>query len=112
MGLEFRRVLFRSEGMEAWLRRLPLIWQNGNICCVHAGLSPERSPNNQETHVLLWGHRNFLTVPRNDHLWVVHGHTVVSQAKAEGGRIAIDTGAYKSGTLTAAIISKGHCEFL
>ncbi|PHQ98962.1 MAG: serine/threonine protein phosphatase [Marinosulfonomonas sp.] len=100
------------EGMESWLRGLPLIWQSGNICCVHAGMSPTRGPNEQETQVLLWGHRDFLTVPRKDDLWVVHGHTVVSQAVAEGGRIAIDTGAYKSGTLTAAIITKDHCGFL
>lgn len=100
------------EGMESWLRRLPVIWQNGNICCVHAGMSPRRDPDKQETRVLLWGHRDFLTVPRNDNLWVVHGHTVVSQAVAKGGRISIDTGACKSGTLTAAIITKDHCGFL
>jgi len=100
------------EGMETWLRRLPLIWQNGNICCVHAGMNPERGPNHQKEHVLLWGHQDFLTSSRNDNLWVVHGHTIVNQAKADSGRIAIDTGAYKSGTLTASIIIKGHCEFL
>ncbi len=100
------------EGMENWIRGLPLIWQSGNICCVHAGMSPTHSPGEQDTQALLWGHRDFLTVPRNDNLWVVHGHTVVRQAVAEGGRISIDTGAYKSGTLTAAIITKDYCGFL
>jgi len=100
------------ESMENWIRGLPLIWQSGNICCVHAGMSPTHNPDKQEAHTLLWGHRDFLAVPRNDDVWVIHGHTVVSQATAESGRIAIDTGAYKSGALTAAIITKDHCGFL
>lgn len=100
------------KGMEAWLRNLPLFWENGNIRCVHAGMSPKRDPNRQEPRVMLWGHQDFLTTPREDGIWVVHGHTIVKQATTEGGRIAIDTGAHKSGALTAAVITKGHCRFL
>lgn len=100
------------KGMETWLRDLPLFWQTGNVCCVHAGMNPERGPNTREPRVLLWGHRDFLSVARDDDLWILHGHTIVKQATADGGRIAIDTGAYKSGPLTAAVITKGHCDFL
>ena len=100
------------DGMQKWLRDLPLLWKTGNICCVHAGMSPRRSPDAQENNVMLWGHRDFRTTPREDDLWVLHGHTIVDRATATGGHISIDTGAYKSGTLTAAVIVKGQCTFL
>ena len=39
---------------------------------------------------------------RTDHgLIVVHGHTIVDQPEQHANRIALDTGAYRSGVLTA-----------
>jgi serine/threonine protein phosphatase 1 len=100
------------EGMEAWLRSLPLWIQSGNVICVHAAMNPERPPETQDERALLWGHRDFKSQPRDDGLWVIHGHTVVKKPQIENGRIAIDTGAWHSRKLTAAVITPGECRFL
>ncbi|KAA2311718.1 serine/threonine protein phosphatase [Pseudooceanicola sediminis] len=96
---------------EAWLRALPLIWQTGNVIVVHAGADPARPPAKQSEATLLWGHSDFTSTPRTDGLWVVHGHTIVEQPRPEMGRLPVDTGAYATGRLTAALISPGKVEF-
>ena len=54
-----------------------------------------------------WPHsQDFDTVTRDDGVWVLHGHTIVEQAQAHDGRIAIDTGAYATGILTAAHVTR------
>ncbi|MCI2397801.1 metallophosphoesterase [Aliiroseovarius sp. N1Y82] len=100
------------EGLLDWLRDQPLSWQSGNVLCVHAGLDPDLSPENHRPNHFAWGHRDFLTRPRNDGLWVVHGHTITKRPSCSDGRIAVDTGAFKGGKLTAAAVSKGKCRFL
>lgn len=95
-----------------WLRNLPLVWTTGNIAVTHAGADPRSPVDNQPDRALLWGHADFETVPRGDGVWVVHGHTIVDEACATDGRIAIDTGAYATGTMTAAKISKDGVSFL
>lgn len=99
-------------GMADWLRTLPTLWQDGNVCCVHGGMDPELGPDEQRTRSLLWGHPDFFRVPRRDGLWVVHGHTVVDTAHADAGRIAVDTGAYHSGRLSAVLIAPGTMRVL
>lgn len=98
-------------GMQDWLRALPLRWSSGNVHCVHAALSPARAPDDQREEVLLWGHPNFMTVPRDDGQFVVYGHTIVPQAGVTGSRIAIDTGAYRTGRLSAVWVETGACHF-
>jgi serine/threonine protein phosphatase 1 len=100
------------DGLFDWLRALPTMWRTGNICCVHAGMDPELDPEDQRTRTLLWGHPDFLRVPRRDGLWVVHGHTIVDAAHARAGRIAVDTGAYHSGILSAVAVSGNEVRFL
>jgi diadenosine tetraphosphatase ApaH/serine/threonine PP2A family protein phosphatase len=98
--------------MLSWLRALPLSWHSGNCSCAHAAMNPARAPERQSERTLLWGHTDFMRKPRDDGHWVVHGHTIVKKPGIEHGRIAIDTGAYRSGPLTAAAISKASCRFL
>jgi serine/threonine protein phosphatase 1 len=43
---------------------------------------------------------------------VVHGHTILDEPVAEGGRIGVDTGAYATGRLTAALIRPGGVSFV
>lgn len=98
---------------ENWLRALPLIWQSGNTVVVHAAADPSLPIAEQSEQVLLWGMPEFFRMPRQDGLWVVHGHTVVEEGHAKKGRIAIDTGAVFGGDLTAAAIgTDGKLEFL
>lgn len=95
------------EGLEPWLRTLPLVWQSGNLACVHAAAEPAMPLDDQDPNVLLWGHRDFFTQDRADGVWVAHGHTVMEEATAARGRISLDTGAYFSGRLSVGVMRAG-----
>ncbi len=84
----------------------------GNLFFAHAGADPALSTDEQDIATLLWGCESFRTTDRDDGVWVVHGHFVVDRPAAEHGRIAVDTGAYFSGRLTAARIAGGEVAFL
>lgn len=99
-------------GVQEWLRSLPLQWSSGNMHCVHAAMSPKRHPKAQREPALLWGHPKFFSEPREDGVFVVHGHTIVENASISASRVSLDTGAYKTGRMTAARISTGGCIFL
>jgi serine/threonine protein phosphatase 1 len=101
-----------GDEMIAWLRARPLTWQNGNVCALHAGADPHKPLSEQAEDVLLWGHPEFLSIPRQDEQWVVHGHTIVDSPCAAEGRISIDTGAYATGRLSAALITQENVRFL
>ncbi|WP_371158457.1 metallophosphoesterase family protein [Jannaschia sp. 2305UL9-9] len=94
-----------SETTQGWLRDLPLWHRNGDVICVHAAMDPDASPEEQEAKTMLWdGCRRFHTQARRDGLWVVHGHSIVPDPIIHKRRIAIDTGAYYSDRLTAAVL--------
>lgn len=95
----------------AWMRGLPTSWQSGNVAVVHAGADPARAMDAQDTKTLRWGHPDFDRRTRDDGVWVVHGHTIVDVPVASRGRIALDTGAYATGRLTAALIEPGKTTF-
>jgi Calcineurin-like phosphoesterase len=93
-----------ADGTEAWLRQLPLTWQSGNLLVTHAGPDPASPVDGQNERDFLWGHGRFLRDPRKDGLWVAHGHWARSRPEIKAGRIAVDTGAWTSGRLTAALV--------
>lgn len=95
-----------------WLRDLPLSWKTGNVFVCHAGADPALPLDAQRDSTLLWGHESFFHVPREDGIWVVHGHTIQDEARAEAGRIGVDTGAYATGRLSAALVEPGQVRFL
>ncbi len=102
-----------SDGTENWLCKLPVYWQSGNLLVTHAGPDPAASIQGQEEAVFLWGHRRFLRDMRADGLWVAHGHWIRDRPVFSGGRIGVDTGAWKSNRLTAALISaEGDVNFI
>jgi len=101
-----------GDKMIAWLRALPLKWHSGNVWAVHAGADPDLPMTEQPDDVLLWGISAFRHTPRTDGQWVVHGHTIVDAAQIQGGRIALDTGAYATGRLSAAGISADGVDFI
>ncbi len=106
----FRKAL--PSGMENWLRQLPHFWQSGNLVAAHAGLDPRHTLIEQNDNAVLWGQSKFRDRPRTDGLCVVHGHWVVPAACVKQGRIAIDTGAWRTGCLTAACIEKTRVRFI
>lgn len=95
-----------------WLGALPLVHRSGTVAFVHAAADPARPIDRQQDADLLWGHPAFLRGERSDGIWVVHGHTIVETPHARAGRIAVDTGAYATGRLTAAVLGQGDVRFV
>ena len=94
------------------LERAPLFHREGDYLFVHAGLRPRVPLDSQTEADLLWIREPFLE-SRDDHgPAVVHGHTVVDAPEVHPNRIAIDTGAYATGRLTALVVQGGERGFL
>lgn len=74
----------------------------GDYAFVHAGVDAARALEKQTDADLYWARVRFLNSRRAFSHRVVHGHTPVDQPFADARRIAVDTGAYASGELTAA----------
>lgn len=76
----------------------------GDYLFVHAGILPEVPLEEQSRHDLLWIRDRFLrhTAPHS-HV-VVHGHTICDPVDECANRIGIDTGAYRTGKLTALVL--------
>src|SRR5262249_23543698 len=74
----------------------------GGYAFVHAGVDASRPIEKQTDDDLYWARQAFLASKRRFLHRVVHGHTPVDRPYADERRIAVDTGAYASGTLTAA----------
>lgn len=85
----------------AWLRELPLTARSGDYLFCHAGIRPGVPIKRQVSTDLLWIREDFLE-DRSDHgVVVVHGHSVSAEVQVRRNRIGIDTGAYRTGVLTA-----------
>lgn len=74
----------------------------GDYAFVHAGVDDTRALADQSDEALYWSRDAFIASKRPFSHRIVHGHTPVDQPYADARRIAVDTGAYASGTLTAA----------
>ena len=97
-----------SDGLAAWLEARPLWWRSGTLIAVHALTDTSLPMERQETETLLWARPGPRLSPRADGAWVVHGHTIVAEPEIRAGHVAIDTGAFRSGTLTAAVFAPGE----
>ena len=76
----------------------------GDYVFVHAGIDPERPLDDQKRSDLLWIRDRFLSHQGPLEKVVVHGHTIFDQVMDCGNRIGIDTGAFRSGVLTALVL--------
>ncbi len=84
----------------------------GDYAFVHAGVDAARSLEEQTDDDLYWSRERFIASKRRFSHRVVHGHTPVERPYADQRRIAVDTGAYASGTLTAARLEGEEVSFL
>jgi serine/threonine protein phosphatase 1 len=73
----------------------------GDYLFVHAGIRPGIPIEQQDRTDLRWIREPFLSDTKEHGFIVVHGHTIVDQVDDRSNRIGIDTGAYRSGILTA-----------
>jgi serine/threonine protein phosphatase 1 len=92
---------------------LPLTHDDGTYFFVHAGIRPDVSLADQDEEDLLWIREAFLDhageLPRR----VVHGHTIIGDRPVfAANRISADTGAYRSGFLTAIVLDGAEESFI
>jgi serine/threonine protein phosphatase 1 len=76
----------------------------GDYLFVHAGIRPGIEIDQQTQSDLRWIRDPFLYDETDHGVVVVHGHTISDEVEERTNRIGIDTGAYRSGILTALAI--------
>ena len=76
----------------------------GDYLVVHAGIRPGIEFDQQRQTDLRWIREPFLFDETDHGFVVVHGHTIRPEVEVRPNRIGIDTGAYRSGVLTALAI--------
>jgi len=80
----------------------------GDYLFVHAGIRPGISLEQQRQADLRWIREPFLLDETDHGFVVVHGHTIARSVQERPNRIGIDTGAYRTGVLTALVIEGSH----
>jgi serine/threonine protein phosphatase 1 len=76
----------------------------GDYLFVHAGIRPGIELDQQRQTDLRWIREPFLFDETDHGFVVVHGHTISPEVDERPSRIGIDTGAYRTGVLTALAI--------
>ncbi len=84
-----------------FLERLPDYLHFGDYLFVHAGIRPGKALAEQESADMRWIRHEFLDHRGDLGVFVVHGHTITDEPDIQNNRMGIDTGAYRTGTLTA-----------
>lgn len=73
----------------------------GDYVFVHAGVRDSVPLERQKLTDLRWIREEFLSSRMDHGAMIVHGHTITADIEERPNRIGIDTGAYRSGRLTA-----------
>lgn len=90
-----------------FLAALPCSVEMDMIFFVHAGIDPGRSIADQIQQDLMWIRKPFVDFEGDFEKTIIHGHTPGKKAFQIKNRIAIDTGAFISGVLSAVRIAPG-----
>lgn len=84
----------------------------GDYLFVHAGIRPGVEIEQQRQSDLRWIREPFLFDDSDHGFVVIHGHTIRPEVEVRPNRIGIDTGAYRSGVLSAIAIEGTQSWFL
>ena len=95
-----------------FLRSLPDSIVIGDYVLVHAGIRPGVALEAQKSSDLRWIRAPFLDHSGRFERFVIHGHTVTEEPDIRANRIGIDTGAYRTGRLTALVLEGDSRRFL
>ena len=76
----------------------------GGYVFVHAGIRPGVPLDAQTRDDLIWIREPFLTSTADFGFKVVHGHTIVPAVEHHPNRIAVDTGAVRTGVLSCLVL--------
>lgn len=82
------------EGFESYV-------EAGDYLFVHAGIQPGVPLDEQQRSDMLWIRRRFIEHDAPHSHYVIHGHTISETIDQQHNRMGIDTGAYRTGRLTA-----------
>ena len=84
-----------------FLRTLPQAITLKHFILTHAGGNPAKPFSDQTKREMVWGVRGFMKTRADYGREMVHGHFIIDEVRRADGKIAIDTGAYASGRLSA-----------
>ena len=101
----------------AWMRGLPLYYEDEHFIYVHAGVDTNKPIDKQKKDTLLWVRDEFITDAKQYYKRVIFGHTPTIALNGEcspiytfENNIAIDTACVYGGALSAIIINDGEVE--
>lgn len=96
----------------AFLDACELLIPIGGYAFVHAGIRPGTPLEAQERDDLIWIREPFLSTNEDLGVKVVHGHTIVSAVEHHANRIAVDTGAFRTGVLSCVVLEDAQVDLL
>ncbi len=97
---------------QEFLKSLDVYYQCGDYLFVHAGIRPN-FPLHEQAPEDMWMIRETFIEYEGLHPWrVVHGHTISEHPELLPNRINVDTGLYRHGVLTCAVLENDTVEFL
>ena len=99
-NVEFAVHLIENPSHIEWIKRRPHYLIRDNYLLVHAGVRPDIALDKQDPFDLTWIRPDPYT-PHNLPYTIIHGHTIHDEITHYPDRIAIDTGAYHTGKLSA-----------
>jgi serine/threonine protein phosphatase 1 len=117
MGKDYEKAAeaLRAALPPAHLEFVRSLWTSlsvGKYFMCHAGVRPGIPLERQSEEDMLWIREEFLSSRADFGKIVVHGHTPTESPEVLPNRINIDTGAFMTGRLTCAVLSKGRPRFL
>ena len=86
--------------------------QFGDYLLVHAGIRPGTPLADQSPSDMRWIRKDFLESTREHGSVIVHGHSVEEGIMQRSNRIGLDTGAYRTGILSAVRLENDQADFL
>ncbi|MBS9719475.1 metallophosphoesterase [Tianweitania sp. BSSL-BM11] len=87
-----------------FLRGLPRSFSFGDYYFCHAGIRPGVELAIQDREDLIWIRKEFLAYQGLHPRIIVHGHTPSAEVEMLSNRINVDTGAVKTGVMTAVVL--------
>ena len=91
-----------------WFATLPTQFRSGDYFFCHAGVRPGVPLHQQSTRDLLWIGKEFARSTLDHGAVIVHGHAEARRVEFRPNRINVDTGAYRTGRLSAIGLEGAH----
>lgn len=92
-----------------WLRSRPISARSNDYFFCHAGIKPGVVLKKQSRSDMLWIRNSFLNSDAAHGVVIVHGHSITPDIELRHNRIGVDTGAYRTGMLTAVYLEEKKC---